>query len=100
MFLASVLPAQPDSGIYGEQNFLAKSEFTFRQHPVWSSAPPAHQSQAVEVRPANLRHGRFTALYDAQALLNLGAQRGAWQQSHHNSFGKSELLLAGEATRA
>lgn len=93
-YLASVLvyAAQPDSRIDGEQNFLAKSEFTFRQHPVWSSAPPAHQSQAVEVRPADLRHGGVIALYDAQALLNSGAQRSAWQQSHHNSFGMSELL--------
>ena len=32
------------------QSFLTKSEAAFRQHPVWASAPPAHQAQAVEVR--------------------------------------------------
>ena len=34
------------------QSFLTKSEAAFRQHPVWASAPPAHQAQAVEVRAA------------------------------------------------
>lgn len=31
------------------QAFLTKSEGTFRDHPVWASAPPDHQSQAMEV---------------------------------------------------
>ncbi|KAK9835042.1 hypothetical protein WJX81_006516 [Elliptochloris bilobata] len=38
----------PDRDSALVQNFLAKSEYTFRQHPVWSSAPAAHQAQAVE----------------------------------------------------
>ena len=31
------------------QAFLTKSEGTFRDHPVWVSAPHDHQSQAMEV---------------------------------------------------
>ena len=32
------------------QQFLAKSEGAFRQHPVWVSGPAEHQAQAIEVR--------------------------------------------------
>lgn len=31
------------------QGFLAKSEGTFRDHPVWANVPVEHQSQAMEV---------------------------------------------------
>ena len=31
------------------QAFLAKSEGTFRDHPVWANVPVEHQSQAMEV---------------------------------------------------
>ncbi len=31
------------------QEFLLKSEAAFRSHPVWASAPPEHQQQAIEV---------------------------------------------------
>ena len=31
------------------QQFLAKSEGAFRQHPVWAAGPSEHQAQAIEV---------------------------------------------------
>lgn len=31
------------------QGFLAKSDGTFRDHPVWANVPVEHQSQAMEV---------------------------------------------------
>ena len=31
------------------QEFLLKAEAAFRSHPVWVSAPPEHQQQAIEV---------------------------------------------------
>ena len=54
-YLRSWVAASPKASLtlpHARQNFLAKSEYTFRQHPVWSSAPAAHQAQAVEVRHA------------------------------------------------
>ena len=34
------------------QAFLAKSEGTFRDHPVWADVPVEQQSQAMEVQQA------------------------------------------------
>jgi hypothetical protein len=31
------------------QTFMTRMEAAFKQHPVWASAPPEHQAQAVEV---------------------------------------------------
>ena len=44
------------------QDFLAKSEIAFRQHPVWASAPNEHQAQAIE---ASISTGFAVALASA-----------------------------------
>ncbi|KAL0040776.1 hypothetical protein WJX79_005242 [Trebouxia sp. C0005] len=41
-------PANPDRDAESVQAFLAKSEGTFRDHPVWANVPVEHQSQAME----------------------------------------------------
>ncbi|DBB04146.1 hypothetical protein WJX77_002566 [Trebouxia sp. C0004] len=41
-------PANPDRDAESVQAFLAKSEGTFRNHPVWANVPVEHQSQAME----------------------------------------------------
>lgn len=51
------------------QGFLAKSEGTFRDHPVWANVPVEHQSQAMEVIDVA-----------SQSLLNMSA--GAVEPIH------------------
>ncbi|KAK9823919.1 hypothetical protein WJX72_006354 [[Myrmecia] bisecta] len=41
-------PCDPERDGQHVQDFLARSESVFRQHPVWASAPPEHQAQATE----------------------------------------------------
>lgn len=51
--LSAIIATQPRVSPYRNvvcsQGFLAKSEGTFRDHPVWANVPVEHQSQAMEV---------------------------------------------------
>ncbi len=73
------------------QAFLAKSEGTFRDHPVWANVPVEHQSQAMEV-------GRRSAVHATASFPQLthpsdvqGLEKYLMTKIYYKTFAQSEL---------
>ena len=73
------------------QAFLAKSEGTFRDHPVWANVPVEHQSQAMEVGQGFTIHvnASFPQLNNPSDVQ--GLEKYLMTKIYYKTFAQSEL---------
>jgi hypothetical protein len=73
------------------QAFLAKSEGTFRDHPVWANVPVEHQSQAMEVVQGFTIHvnASFPQLKNPSDVQ--GLEKYLMTKIYYKTFAQSEL---------